>query len=87
VTRERLYLDTVQQILESTSKVLIDAKAGNNLLYLPLDRIMRMSTAGALPESPSATASSPSAAETPAAPDSAARSRDALRGRERGERP
>jgi len=87
VTRERLYLDTVQQILESTSKVLIDAKAGNNLLYLPLDRIMRMSNAGASPESPSATASPPSAAETPASSDSAARSRDALRGRERGERP
>lgn len=87
VTRERLYIDTVQQILESTSKVLIDAKAGNNLLYLPLDRIMRLSGAGVSPESLAPQATSPSAGETPAAPDSAARSRDALRARERGERP
>ena len=87
VTRQRLYIDTVQQILESTSKVLIDAKAGSNLLYLPLDRIMRMSAAGALPESLTAPAMSQSAAEAPSASDSAARSRDALRGRERGERP
>jgi membrane protease subunit HflK len=75
----------VQQILESTSKVLIDAKAGSNLLYLPLDRIMRMSASGALPEP--LTAPATSAGETPAASDSAGRSRDALRGRERGERP
>src|SRR5262245_25675576 len=86
VTRDRLYLDMVQQILASTSKVLIDAKAGSNLLYLPLDRIIQMSGAGTLPEGQSA-ASSPRATEPPPPPDTGARSRDALRGRERGERP
>src|SRR5207245_10469290 len=50
VTRERLYLDMIQQILASTSKILIDAKAGSNLLYLPLDKIIQMSAAAALPE-------------------------------------
>ena len=86
VTRERLYLDTVQQILASTSKVLIDAKAGNNLLYLPLDKVIQMSGASALPEEQGA-APSPRATEPSSSPDSSARSRDALRGRDRGERP
>lgn len=86
VTRDRLYLDMVQQILASTSKILIDAKAGSNLLYLPLDKIMQMSAAGALPEG-QAPMPSTRATEPPPPPDTGARSRDALRGRERGERP
>jgi membrane protease subunit HflK len=43
VTRERIYLETMQQVLGSSSKVLIDQKSsGGNLLYLPLDKIMQM---------------------------------------------
>jgi modulator of FtsH protease HflK len=42
VTRERIYLDTMQQVLSATSKVIVDQKGGQNLLYLPLDRIMQM---------------------------------------------
>src|SRR5690606_32173322 len=38
VTRERLYLDTVQQVLESTSKILINQSQGGSLIYLPLDK-------------------------------------------------
>ena len=86
VTRERLYLETVQQILESTSKVLIDARAGTNLLYLPLDKILQGSAGGGLPEALAPTRPSASA-ESPAPQDAGARSRDTLRGRERGERP
>ncbi|HET7200201.1 MAG TPA: FtsH protease activity modulator HflK [Burkholderiales bacterium] len=86
VTRDRLYLDMVQQILASTSKILIDAKAGSNLLYLPLDKIVQMSAAGALPEG-QASLPSTRATEPPPPPDTGARSRDALRGRDRGERP
>lgn len=45
VTRERMYIDTMQQILSNTSKVLIDQKSGGgNLLYLPLDKLMQMSS-------------------------------------------
>lgn len=40
VTRKRLYLETVQSVLQNTSKVMVDVDGGNNLLYLPLDRIM-----------------------------------------------
>lgn len=39
VTRERLYIDAMQNVLSSTSKVLVDVKEGNNLMYIPLDRI------------------------------------------------
>ena len=40
VTRERLYLETMQELLGSTSKVLVDVKGGNNMMYLPLDKLM-----------------------------------------------
>ncbi|MGB1311017.1 MAG: FtsH protease activity modulator HflK [Leucothrix sp.] len=39
VTRERLYLETMEQVLETSSKVMIDSKSGNNMLYLPLDKL------------------------------------------------
>jgi membrane protease subunit HflK len=40
VTRQRLYIETVEAVLSSTNKVLIDVEGGNNLTYLPLDKIM-----------------------------------------------
>ena len=40
VTRKRLYLETVETVLSNTSKIMVDVKGGNNLLYLPLDRIL-----------------------------------------------
>jgi membrane protease subunit HflK len=40
VTRDRMYLDTMQQIFSSTTKVMVDAKSGSNLLYLPLDKLI-----------------------------------------------
>ena len=39
VTRNRLYLDAVQDVMANSSKVLIDVEGGNNMLYLPLDKI------------------------------------------------
>ena len=45
VTRDRLYLDAVEQVLSSTTKIFVDQKAGNNLLYLPLDRLIQQGTA------------------------------------------
>jgi membrane protease subunit HflK len=95
VTRQRMYLDTVQQVLSSTSKVMIDAKGSGNLLYLPLDKLMQ--AAGV----PAAAASSSDVALPLSRPlpnlgadvppqlersDAATRSRDSLRSRERGER-
>jgi len=45
VTRERLYLDTVQQVMQNSSKVMIDVKGGGNMLYLPLDKLLQENTA------------------------------------------
>ena len=39
VTRERLYLETMESVLGTTSKVLVDVEGGNNVMYLPLDRL------------------------------------------------
>ena len=41
VTRERLYIETMEQVFSSTTKIFVDQKGGNNLLYLPLDKLMR----------------------------------------------
>lgn len=47
VTRERLYLAAMQSVMENTSKVMIDSEGGNNLLYLPLDKIIQSTNSGA----------------------------------------
>ncbi|MBT5388429.1 MAG: FtsH protease activity modulator HflK [Porticoccaceae bacterium] len=41
VTRERMYIDAIEEVMSNTSKVLMDAEGGNNMLYLPLDKIMQ----------------------------------------------
>ncbi len=81
VTRDRLYLDAMQQIFSNTTKVLVDQKSGSNLLYLPLDKIMQQSTA----EPPPAAAAAPKApVAEPSRPATAdeARMRELLRNRE-----
>ncbi len=45
VTRDRMYLDTMQQIYSNATKVMVDAKGGNNLLSLPLDKLIVQSVA------------------------------------------
>ncbi|MAZ45880.1 MAG: FtsH protease activity modulator HflK [Gammaproteobacteria bacterium] len=41
VTRSRLYIDAMESVLSNSSKIMIDVEGGNNLMYLPLDRISR----------------------------------------------
>jgi len=43
VTRERLYLDSISKVYGNASKVLVDVEGGNNMMYLPLDKIMEQS--------------------------------------------
>ena len=85
VTRDRMYLETMQQILANSNKVIVDAKGANNMLFLPLDKIMQMSgNSGTGATADAQAASAPRPAMEPAPPaDTGARSRDALRGRER----
>jgi len=40
VTRDRLYLDTMQKVLSNNSKVLLDSQGSNNVMYLPIDKLM-----------------------------------------------
>ena len=61
VTRDRMYLETMQQVFSSASKVMVDAKTGSNLLYLPLDKLIAQSAAT------DATAAAARAAAPPAA--------------------
>ena len=82
VTRERMYLETVQQIMTSTSKVMIDAKSGGNILFLPLDKILQLSAAG-VADPMAAAKPPPSEVPTPEAPG---RSRESLRARDRESR-
>ncbi len=81
VTRDRLYTETMQQVYSNVSKVLVDAKSGSNLLYLPLDKLMQ--AAGAPAPAPAAASPTP----TPVAPVEATaadvRSRDGARSRDR----
>ncbi len=43
VTRQRMYIDSLQDVLSASSKVMIDVEGGNNMMYLPLDKIMEQS--------------------------------------------
>jgi len=46
VTRERLYIDTIESVLSRSSKIMIDVEGGNNLMFLPLDQLLSRSGAG-----------------------------------------
>jgi len=63
VTRDRMYLDTMQKIFSSTTKVMVDAKGNNNLIYLPLDKLISQTA----PAAPAGTVAQP-AAVTPTLP-------------------
>jgi modulator of FtsH protease HflK len=89
VTRDRLYTDTMQQIYSSVTKVMVDSRQGNNLLYLPLDKLMQVGQGGGqsadivtLPPANGA-AASPILPIPPAATTPDTRPRDASRARDR----
>jgi membrane protease subunit HflK len=88
VTRERMYVDTMQQIYGNVTKVMVDAKQGNNLLYLPLDKIMQMSAATAGPAGTPVAASpaNPGSTAAPSSPAPNSRTRDTERSRTRDAR-
>jgi membrane protease subunit HflK len=82
VTRDRLYIDTMQQVYGNVSKVMVDSRNNSNLLYLPLDKLMQAAgTTAVVPAAPAPAVVDPSAA---GAAD--ARSRDGQRTRDRESR-
>jgi len=82
VTRKRLYIDTMESVLGESNLVLIDAKGGNNILYLPLDKMAQklpeIETQSVTP--PAKAESSPAEAEEPITVRPTSRGRD-VRGR------
>ncbi|MCY7319169.1 MAG: FtsH protease activity modulator HflK [Ramlibacter sp.] len=87
VTRDRMYIDAMQQVYSSVTKVLVDSRQGNSLLYLPLDKLMQQ--AGSQPAdsggAPLPAATAPVVTPPPAAANDA-RARDSSRTRDRESR-
>ncbi len=88
VTRDRMYLDAMQQIYGNVTKVLVDSRQGSNLLYLPLDKIMQGVASGTSTTEPGGAVSTP----VPASPTPSStfsndpRARDSNRTRDRESR-
>jgi membrane protease subunit HflK len=88
VTRDRMYIDAMQQVFSSVTKVMIESRQGSNLLYLPLDKLMQVTgTPGNAAEANPSVMTLP---PPPSAPSSAsgadARGREAARTRDRDSR-
>lgn len=64
ITRERMYIESMQEIFANTTKIMVDSKNNSNLLYLPLDKLI--SQTGSPQSRPAQTAPSPSAGANPA---------------------
>ena len=88
VTRERMYLETMQQVFGNVSKVLVDTRQGSNLLYLPLDKIVQMTSpdGGATAPVSAAPAAAPAPSPVTAGTSGNARGRDSDRSRDRDAR-
>jgi modulator of FtsH protease HflK len=93
VTRDRMYLDAMQQIYSSVTKILVESRQGSQLLYLPLDKILQQvsqgGTAAAAPPptpAPADQSGSTPSSTTSSAGTSDARSRDSARSRDRESR-
>lgn len=80
VTRERMYLEAMQQVFANTSKVLVDSRQGGNLLYLPLEKLIQGGDASARPQQQG---TAPAVVDTSPPPPEPQRSRDGFRSRDR----
>lgn len=87
VTRERMYLDMMQQVMGNISKVMVDQKNGNSLLYLPLDKLIETSRAARAETDVQPAAKSAAPVTSQGNDNNAAqRARDSLLSRDRGTR-
>jgi len=83
VTRDRMYIETMQQVYSNVSKVMIDSRSNSNLLYLPLDKLMQQAGAAAPAPTQAATAPTDAAPAGTSATTIDSRSRDGQRSRDR----
>jgi membrane protease subunit HflK len=83
VTRERMYIDTMREILSSNNKVMMDYRGSGNLLMLPLEKLLQQSAQPPAPDAQGA----PRSSEGASASDAGPRSRETLRNRDRADRP
>ena len=90
VTRDRLYIDSMQQVYSNVTKVMIDARSNASLLSLPLDKLLQQASSSAASAAAAAAAAAPASPGTTSQPDTASiggtvdvRSRDGGRSRDR----
>lgn len=82
VTRDRLYIETMQQVYSNVSKVMVDSRNNSNMLYLPLDKLLQQSSSGSVTTTaPTPVPQDPTAGASVINPD--ARARENLRSRDR----
>jgi len=80
VTRERLYLETVEEVMANSSKVLVDLEGGNNIMFLPLDKLLSGRGEGVIRPG---NLDADDIGTSPISSDDARRGRDPLRSRTR----
>jgi membrane protease subunit HflK len=83
VTRDRLYLETMQQVYSNVTKVMVDTRSGSNLLYLPLDKLLQQQGVPLGAAAPAAIPAPDAPATTGTAAPADVRSRDGTRLRDR----
>ena len=84
VTRDRLYLETMQAVYSNVTKVMVDSRSGSNLLYLPLDKLMQQTAVTAPAPAAAGNVPTPTAAVEAGGTQSVdVRSRDGTRTRDR----
>ena len=81
VTRDRLYIDTMQQVYSNVTKVMVDSRSGSNLLYLPLDKLIQQAGGSTVSAGPPVVV--PSTSETGTTATTDVRSRENERSRSR----
>ena len=81
VTRDRMYIDTMQQVYSNVTKVMVDSRSGSNLLYLPLDKLLQQGSSGTVTSTPPTPVTSTPEPLPPNLNDP--RSRDGMRSRDR----
>jgi membrane protease subunit HflK len=82
VTRKRLYIESMEAVLSETNTVMVDVKGGNNLLYLPLDKMMHQQSSSAQPSMNSQSGATDQPQSQPAATPEQTIERTSIRSRE-----